>query len=209
MLTPLSIPSFGARIHHMSVLELLFALLLVCVLAAVGGVAALVWSIGQRSQGHVRELAELRTQIERGDTAQDSKAAEMRERLAQTQATVEGLRSAIAARQTLEEDARASLKRLENVIAGSSTRGAAGEKILEEVLKHLPTEMLQRNAWVGGKVVELGLRLPGGTTLDAPRRAQLTAQVEREVERRVREVSQYINPEATSPFALAVIPDAA
>src|SRR5581483_4839998 len=229
MLTPLSIPSFGARIHHMSVLELLFALLLVCVLAAVGGVAALVWSIGQRSQGHVRELAELRTQIERGDTAQDSKAAEMRERLAQTQATVEGLRSAIAARQTLEEDARASLKRLENVIAGSSTRGAAGEKILEEVLKHLPTEMLQRNVWVGGKVVELGLRLPGGkllpidskwvssgaleqlagTTLDAPRRAQLTTQVEREVERRVREVSQYINPEATSPFALAVIPDAA
>ncbi|HZQ50191.1 MAG TPA: DNA recombination protein RmuC [Candidatus Dormibacteraeota bacterium] len=213
----------------MSVLELLFALLLVCVLAAVGGVAALVWSIGQRSQGHVRELAELRTQIERGDTAQDSKAAEMRERLAQTQATVEGLRSAIAARQTLEEDARASLKRLENVIAGSSTRGAAGEKILEEVLKHLPTEMLQRNVWVGGKVVELGLRLPGGkllpidskwvssgaleqlagTTLDAPRRAQLTTQVEREVERRVREVSQYINPEATSPFALAVIPDAA
>jgi hypothetical protein len=45
--------------------------------------------------------------------------------------------------------------------------------------------------------------------LDATRRAQLTAQVEREVERRVREVSQYIDPGTTSPFALAVIPDAA
>jgi hypothetical protein len=45
--------------------------------------------------------------------------------------------------------------------------------------------------------------------LDAPRRAQLTSQVEREVERRVREVSQYIDPAMTSPFALAVIPDAA
>jgi hypothetical protein len=33
--------------------------------------------------------------------------------------------------------------------------------------------------------------------------------VEREVERRVREVSQYIDPTTTSPFALAVIPDAA
>jgi hypothetical protein len=45
--------------------------------------------------------------------------------------------------------------------------------------------------------------------LDANRRAQLTGQVEREVERRVREVSQYIDPAITSPFALAVIPDAA
>jgi DNA recombination protein RmuC len=89
--------------------------------------------------------------------------------------------------------------------------------------------MLQRNVWVGGKVVELALRLPGGKLLpmdskwvssgaleqlaepglDAPRRSQLTAQVEREVERRVREVSQYIDPATTSPFALAVIPDAA
>jgi len=47
------------------------------------------------------------------------------------------------------------------------------------------------------------------TGLDASRRAQLTATVEREVERRVREVSQYIDPATTSPFALAVIPDAA
>jgi DNA recombination protein RmuC len=142
---------------------------------------------------------------------------------------MEGLRSALAARQPVEDEARASLKRLESVIAGSSTRGAAGENILEEALRHLPPEMLQRNVWVGGKVVELALRLPGGKLLpmdskwvssvaleqladpgiDAARRAQLTAQVEREVERRVREVSQYIDPVTTSPFALAVIPDAA
>ncbi len=225
----LSIPIFGATIHKMSALELLFALLLVCVLAGIGGVAALTWSLLRRSDGQARDVAELRIQVERGGLSEDARSAEVRERLAQTQSVVEGLRSALSARQSVEEDARASLKRLENVIAGSSTRGAAGENILEEVLKHLPTEMLQRNVWVGGKVVELGLRLPGGKllpidskwvssgaleqlaepTLDATRRAQLTAQVEREVERRVREVSQYINPEATSPFALAVIPDAA
>jgi DNA recombination protein RmuC len=142
---------------------------------------------------------------------------------------MEGLRSALNARQPIEEEARTSLKRLESVIAGSSTRGAAGENILEEALRHLPPEMLQRNVWVGGKVVELALRLPGGKFLpmdskwvstvaleqladpglDAARRAQLTGQVEREVERRVREVSQYIDPATTSPFALAVIPDAA
>ncbi len=232
---PLSIPSFRTRIHHMSPLELLFALLLVCMLAATGVVAFLVWNVLRRSEGQAREVAELRGRLEMGGTAEDNRAAELRERLTQTQSVVEGMRSALAARQAVEDDARASLRRLENVIAGSSTRGTAGENILEEALKHLPPEMLQRNVWVGGKVVELGLRLPGGkllpidskwvssgaleqlATLDAQgatqlsvqRRAQLTSQIDREVERRVREVSQYIHPDATSPFALAVIPDAA
>jgi DNA recombination protein RmuC len=213
----------------MSLLELLFALLLVCVLAAVAGVAALVWSLIRRADGQIRDVAELRSRLDSGGVTQQSQAAELRERLSQTQSVVEGLRSALSARQPVEDEARASLKRLESVIAGSSTRGAAGENILEEALRHLPPEMLQRNVWVGGKVVELALRLPGGKLLpvdskwvssgaleqlaepglDAPRRSQLSGQVEREVERRVREVSQYIDPATTTPFALAVIPDAA
>ena len=207
---------------NMSLLELLFALLLVCVLLAVGVVVALVWSLVRRADGQVRDVAELRSRLESGGVTQESQAAELRERLTQTQSVVEGLRSALTARQPVEEEARASLRRLESVIA-------AGENILEEALRHLPPEMLQRNVWVGGKVVELALRLPGGKLLpidskwvssgaleqlaepglDAQRRAQLTGQVEREVERRVREVSQYIDPATTSPFVLAVIPDAA
>jgi DNA recombination protein RmuC len=214
---------------NMSPLELLFALLLVCVLAGVAGVAALVWNLVRRADGQSRDVAELRTRLDAGGLTQESQAAELRERLTQTQSVVEGLRSALSARQPVEDEARASLRRLESVIAGASTRGAAGEHILEEALRHLPPEMLQRNVWVGGKVVELALRLPGGKLLpmdskwvssgaleqlaepglDATRRSQLTAQVEREVERRVREVSQYIDPSTTSPFALAVIPDAA
>jgi DNA recombination protein RmuC len=213
----------------MSVFELLFALLLVCVLVGVAGVAALAWSLVRRADGQAVVVAELRSRLETGGLTQESQASEIRERLAQTQSVVERLGSALVARQSIEDEARSSLKRLESVIAGSSTRGAAGENILEEVLKHLPPEMLQRNVWVGGKVVELALQLPGGKLLpidskwvssgaleqlaepglDAQRRAQLTAQVEREVERRVREVSQYIDPASTSTFALAVIPDAA
>ena len=214
---------------HMSLLELLFALLLVCVLAAVAAVAFLAWSLMRRADGQALAVTELRQRLETGGLTQESRASELRERLAQTQSVVERLGSALVARQSIEDEARSSLKRLESVIAGSSTRGAAGEHILEEVLKHLPPEMLQRNVWVGGKVVELALQLPGGKVLpidskwvssgaleqlaepglDAARRAQLAAQVEREVERRVREVSQYIDPAATSTFALAVIPDAA
>ena len=215
--------------RNMSLLELLFALLLVCVLAGTAVVAALAWGLVRRADGQAAAVAELRRRIETGGLTQESQASEIRERLAQTQSVVDRLGSALAARQSVEDEARSSLKRLESVIAGSSTRGAAGENILEEALKHLPPEMLQRNVWVGGKVVELALQLPGGkvlpidskwvssgaleqlaeTGLDAQRRAQLTAQVEREVERRVREVSQYIDPVVTSPFALAVIPDAA
>ena len=214
---------------HMSLVELLFALLLVCVLATTGAVAVLVWSLVRRADGQAVAVDELRRRLETGGLTQESQAAEMRERLTQTQSVVERLGAALVARQSIEDEARSSLKRLESVMAGSSTRGAAGENLLEEVLKHLPPEMLQRNVWVAGKVVELALQLPGGKLLpidskwvssdaleqladpglDAPRRAQLTAQVEREVERRVREVSQYIDPATTSPFALAVIPDAA
>jgi len=192
-------------------------------------VAFLTWNLMRRADGQTVAVAELRQRLDTGGLTQESRASELRERLAQTQSVVERLGSALVARQSIEDEARSSLKRLESVIAGSSTRGAAGEHILEEVLKHLPPEMLQRNVWVGGKVVELALQLPGGKLLpidskwvssgaleqlaepglDAARRAQLTAQVEREVERRVREVSQYIDPAATSTFALAVIPDAA
>jgi len=202
---------------------------LVCVLAGVAAVALLAWNLTRRADGQSAAVAELRLRMETGGLTQESQSAEIRERLAQTQSVVERLGSALVARQSIEDEARSSLKRLESVIAGSSTRGAAGEHILEEVLKHLPPEMLQRNVWVGGKVVELALQLPGGKLLpidskwvssgaleqlaepglDAQRRAQLNAQVEREVERRVREVSQYIDPAATSTFALAVIPDAA
>jgi DNA recombination protein RmuC len=215
--------------RKMSLAELLFALLLVCLVAGLAWVATLVRDLGRRTSTQLLEVADLKSRLAMGGQTQESQAAELRERLSQTQAVVEGLRSALSARQPVEEEARASLRRLENVIAGSSTRGAAGENILEEALRHLPPEMLQRNVWVGGKVVELALRLPGGKLLpmdskwvsslaleqlaepgiDAGRRAQLTAQVEREVERRVREVSQYIDPATTSPFALAVIPDAA
>src|SRR2546426_7442548 len=215
--------------RNMSLLELLFALLLVCVLAGTGAVAALVWNLVRRADGQALAVAELRRRLETGGLTQESQAAEIRERLNQTQSVVERLGSALVARQSIEDEARSSLKRLESVIAGSSTRGAAGEHILEEVLKHLPPEMLQRNVWVGGKVVELALQLPGGKLLpidskwvssgaleqlaepglDAQRRAQLNAQVEREVERRGREGSQYIDPAGTSPFTPAVIPDAA
>src|SRR5437660_3013320 len=107
MLTVLSIPSYGATIRNMSVLELLFALLLVCLLAGVGVVVALVWGLVRRTDGNARDVAELKTRLQAGGQAQETQAAELRERLANTQSTMEGLRAALSARQPIEEEARA------------------------------------------------------------------------------------------------------
>src|SRR5438046_359282 len=188
----------------MSFSELLFVLLLVCLLVGIAIVAHMVGTANRRAEAQAAELAEVRAQLALGNQVRDSSSAEVRE----VRAVLEGVRAAVSARQQVEDDARQSLRRLEAVIAGSATRGAAGENILEEALRHLPPEMLQRNLWVGGKVVELALRLPGGKLLpmdskwvssvaleqladpglDATRRAQLTAHVERAGERRLRAV---------------------
>ncbi len=209
--------------------ELLFALLLVCLLAGMAVVVFTVVSINRRAEAQGAELAQLRAHLAVGGQVQESAASELRDRLTQTQTLLEGMRAGFVARQQVEEDARRSLRRLEAVLAGSPSRGAAGENILEEAFRHLPPDMVRRNVWIGGKVVEFGLHLPGGKVLPidskwtasaaleelalpdvAPvRRAQLAAVVEREVEKRVREVSQYIDPATTAPFALAAVPDAA
>jgi len=209
--------------------ELLFALLLFVLLLLAGGMAMLLQALSRRSDTQSSELAELRAQLALGGQNQGQLGAELRGQLGRTQELLEGMRQSVVARQQIEDDARQSLRRLEAVIAGSSTRGAAGENILEEAFQHLPPEMLERNHWVKGKVVEFALRLPGGKLLpidskwtaggalqslsepdlDPARRSALAATVEREVEKRVREVSQYIDPQTTTPFALAAIPDGA
>jgi DNA recombination protein RmuC len=216
--------------HKMSTSELLFALLLVAMMVGVGAIGVLLAGLSRRAEGQTHDLAELRSQLAAGGHSQDARVGELRDRLTQTHTAVQGFRAAMEARQTVEDEARQSLRRLEAIIAGSSARGAAGENILEEAIRHLPADMIHRNAWINGKVVEFALRLPGGKLLpvdskwtssqplealaapdlvEPARRAQLAAQVEREVEKRIREVSQYIDPSCTTPWAVAAVPDAA
>src|SRR5690242_3187576 len=113
MLMGLFIPRCGATMRNMSVLELLFALLLVCLMAAVAVGGFLVWSLVRRTQdlaiGQARDVSELKTRLAAGGQAQETQAAEIRNRLVQAQSAMEGLRSALSARQPIEEEARASL----------------------------------------------------------------------------------------------------
>src|ERR1700681_20972 len=75
LLTPLSIPISRTTMRKMSVLELLFALLLVCLLAGMAGVAFLVWNLVRSADGQARDVAELKLRLEAGGRGQGPAAA--------------------------------------------------------------------------------------------------------------------------------------
>src|SRR2546428_14152385 len=94
---------------HMSLFELLFALLLVCVLAGVAAVALLAWNLTRRADGQATAVAELPQRMETGGLTQETQSAEIRERLAQTQSVVARLRLPLGAPPSSEDEARPSL----------------------------------------------------------------------------------------------------
>lgn len=154
-------------------------------------------------------------------------AESIRGELTQARASLASLQSAAAARQDQERRTADSLRRLEAVIAGTSSKGAAGENIVDTVFAKLPPEWQVRDYRMGNRTVEFGLRLPNGLVLpidskwpatnlieqfhatdDAAEQARLKAQIERAVEAKAAEVCKYLDPELTAGFAVAVIPDA-
>ena len=164
-------------------------------------------------EASLRELAEAAQGI-RGEIGQAQRAL----------AEVKALEQGRARQMDLAAD---SLRRLEAVIAGSGTRGAAGENILLRALAQLPPDLLELNVAFGAKVVEYALRLPGGRYLpidskwtsavplarlaeedDPDERRRLVEQVARDVRGRVREMSKYLDPERTHALALLAVPDA-
>src|SRR5215472_6805553 len=86
-------PSGPSALHwgHMSFSELLFALLLVCLVAATAVIAYTVLAINRRAEAQGAELAHLRAQLSMGGQTQESASVELRERLSQTQTALEGI----------------------------------------------------------------------------------------------------------------------
>jgi DNA recombination protein RmuC len=127
----------------------------------------------------------------------------------------------------IENQMAQSIKRLETIMAGSATVGDAAENLIEEFLTLLPPEWQTRNFQVGNKTVEFGLRLPNGLVLpidskwvganqldqlngteNPDERKKLKDQIEKQVVNKAKEVQKYINPEITTPYGIAVVPDA-
>lgn len=137
------------------------------------------------------------------------------------------LHEASQARRQLEASSAESLRRLEAVIAGAASKGAAGENLVDLVFSRLPMEWQLRNFRVNNKSVEFALRLPNGRALpidskwpatnlveefaaaDTPEAAQRSkARIETAVREKMREVQKYLDPELTHGFGMAVVPDA-
>jgi DNA recombination protein RmuC len=131
------------------------------------------------------------------------------------------------ARHQMDQRTADSIRRIEVIIAGTQTKGSAGENILEVVFAKLPADWQVRNLRVGDKVVEFGLRLPNNLILpidskwaatnlleqlanseDGAEQKRLKAQIEETVIARAKEIRKYIDPNITMSFGVAAVPDA-
>jgi DNA recombination protein RmuC len=151
----------------------------------------------------------------------------MREDLSRAKSDLTELHTHARARQELETRTAESIRRLESIIAGTQSKGSAGENIVEMVFSKLPLEWQARDFRVGDKAVEFGLRLPNNLVLpidskwaatnlieqfvacdDPAEQLRLKGQIESAVLTRTKEVRKYIDPNVTVNFAIATVPDA-
>ena len=134
----------------------------------------------------------------------------------------------IRARKTLEEKSQAAIERIEAVVAGAQSRGAAGEVVLAEAFAQFPAEMGDTQFRVNGKPVEFALVLPNkkrmpidskwpavkdleqyAAAVDPAAKQELLARIEKAVLKKVEEVTKYIDAASTTLVAVAAVPDAA
>jgi DNA recombination protein RmuC len=179
--------------------------------------------VGELANHSISALSELRSLTNQLASA----TVNMRAELNQARNDLTALHANARTRQEEERRMADSLRRLETVIAGTQSKGAAGENIVEAVFARLPVEWQVRNFSVGGRPVEFGLKLPNGLVLPIDSKwaatnlleqflssevmeeqQRLKREIENAVLAKAREVRKYIDPSITLNFGLAVIPDA-
>ncbi|MGI6376095.1 MAG: DNA recombination protein RmuC [Anaerolineae bacterium] len=166
-------------------------------------------------------------QVQSAEMAQQLRGlTPLAESLTALRSSVAGMQGQLEARARVEQQAADAVGRLERVLVGSQSRGAAGENAVEHLLAQLPAEWQVRNWRSGNKVVEFGLRLPDGAVLPIDCKwtgaellerldaAQTPIEARRAKERlvatvvqRAREVAKYVDPQTTAGLGIAVVPD--
>lgn len=151
----------------------------------------------------------------------------LRQEITQTRELLAQVKSAEEVRETAVRQALESLRRLEHVIAGTKSRGMAGEHILEGILAQLPPELRETNLTINNKVVEFAFRLPNDKVLpidskwpsvavlekladtdDPEARRPLIEAIQGEVKKKVKEAAKYLDPDRTIQLGVVVVPDA-
>lgn len=200
-------------------------------LGELGGLRSQVETISQTQTATQQALHQVRTALVELQGRVDQKATAVQTELAkplqELQRDLASLQSTLEARKRQEEQAQDTLRKIEAVIVGASSRGAAGERVLEEALAQFPPEMVDRQFRVNGRTVEYALVLPGGKRIpidskwpardllealsqaaEPEQQKVLTDRIEKEVLKKVAEVTKYIDPATTTDFAVAAVPDA-
>jgi DNA recombination protein RmuC len=151
----------------------------------------------------------------------------LRSEITQTRELVAQIQAADQIREKREQEGWDALKRLETVLAGTKSRGIAGENILGTILAQLPAELRETNLTINNKPVEFALRLPHGRLLpidskwpalaplerlqeteDPAARKALAEEIQTEVKKKVREVTKYLDPDRTIRLGVLAVPDA-
>jgi DNA recombination protein RmuC len=188
----------------------------------VGALKSLIATIENNQKMHQQTVQELKDSVRDDCKTSDS----IYRNLEATSRAVDIIRQQYEESKKREVENFQSLKRLEGIIAGSKQKGIAGENILRQTLGVFPPDMIKSNFKIKGKEVEFGLVLsdkkvmpidskwPSTELLEAvsneqdpSRLERLMHQAQKEVGRRVAEISQYLDPNITTPWAIGAIPD--
>lgn len=146
----------------------------------------------------------------------------------ETQRVVDSIKADYDSRKIFIEQLHNSVQRMEQTISGTKRRGEAGENILQDIFRSFPPNMIARNFRIAGKEVEFALILSNDKVVpidskwtareligelaqeqEQSKRINLINKIEQEINKRVAEVAQYIDPARTVPWAVAAIPDSA
>jgi DNA recombination protein RmuC len=189
------------------------------------GFFLLYLKINQQNQINLEQqriIQEIKEKLLLGTQIQDH----LKEGIEKTKDLIEDLKRSEEMRKEREREFLERIKRVDEIIAGTTSKGISGEEILNETFKKLPPEMIERNFSVGGKRVEFALILPNQKRIpidskwpasslilelerekDQKRRKEIIEEIEKEVIKRIKEVSQYIDPVVTWSQAIAAVPD--
>jgi len=181
--------------------------------------------LGQQAQINLQQaqdLQEIKEKLSLGTQLQGY----LKDGIEKTRNLLEDLKSTDKLRQQRETEFLERIKRVDEIIAGTSAKGISGEEILRETFKKLPQEMMENNFTVGGKTVEFALILPNNKRLpidskwpagelllklekesSPEKRKEIIEEIEKETIKRVKEVKQYIDPDLTWSQAIAAVPD--
>ena len=120
-----------------------------------------------------------------------------------------------------------SVAQIERTLIGAQTRGAVGEQLLDNAIAAVPPAWIERDFRVNNKPVEFALKLPNGLVIPIDSKWPAQRQLERlgltddpEEQRalkdlinkavitKAKEVKKYLDPNLTTPFGIAAVPDA-